>query len=79
MLHIREERYQNTIIIEECLDSNNVTTTKTFGDGGNSLIIEEWKKTQKLTETHIHSYEWTKSIGISVRAERDLKLSTQLF
>lgn len=57
MLHIREERYQNTIIIKECLDSNHVTTTKTFGDDGNSLIIEEWKKIQKLTETHIHSCE----------------------
>lgn len=56
-----------------------MTTTKTFGNGGNLLIIEEQKRSQKLTETSVHSYEWTKSIGISIRAEGDLVLSTQSF
>lgn len=34
------------LTVKRCLDSNNVTRLKLFGDGGNLLIIEKWKKSQ---------------------------------
>lgn len=45
------------------------------GDGSSSPALEEWKKSQRVTETLVLS----KRVGISVRAKRGLTKSTQSF